>query len=352
MSETSQQPDLFPYWLKGEAVVNFGDYLTEIFLDRLLLEPKAHDRKTSTWQRQIASIRLVGSTIGDWFVDQDSEQNGPGDVVFWGCGLREHRPISNGRRPRVKFHGVRGPLTRDVLGLPVTTTLGDPGLLIPLLHQPARYGGGGRVVFPHFLETMPTEKILAISGADRVCHVRLAPRPEEFFRLVDQIAAADLVLTGALHVAIVAHAYGRPFAYWGGGYVDIPFKWMDFAASIGIGSYFVPDVILAAEIYVHAIAPYQRKLPLVPLLGSCPLHVRPSMLFKAQIYDLQKGRDPLKLGLRQRMGFQSARPARKTFRAQDPDASTAGRYKSRLVGTGIRALAPSRPALRRLEDSA
>jgi hypothetical protein len=59
---------------------------------------------------------------------------------------------------------------------------------------------------------------------------------------INVIAGADFVLTGSLHGAILAQAYGIPWAAYDDGYVDVPAKWLDWAAYLGIRIQFVDSL--------------------------------------------------------------------------------------------------------------
>ena len=129
------------YWRhKGPGgLQNFGDYLTELFLAEMLALPRCPADAFHLIGSVIHEPRLY-RTLGEVGADPATAK-----VAFWGCGLRSETPLSAVARERCVFLGVRGPLTRDVLGLPADTVLGDPGLLLPLL-QPAPRQRPGRTV--------------------------------------------------------------------------------------------------------------------------------------------------------------------------------------------------------------
>jgi hypothetical protein len=124
-------PIIISYWLKGEATQNFGDFLTEYFLQHTFLTPSV----------AAAGYRLVGSAISDYTINDDLMRitgGKSGKLVFWFCGMREDTPLAPELRARCQFHGIRGPLSRKHLGLPEDTVLGDPGFLMPILFQPTK----------------------------------------------------------------------------------------------------------------------------------------------------------------------------------------------------------------------
>jgi hypothetical protein len=103
--------------------------------------------------------------------------------------------------------------------------------------------------------------------------------------ILDKIAGASFVLSGSLHGAIIACAYNRPFAFWDSGMIDIPFKWDDFSASVGIPSVFVKNVEEAVAVYEMQLKPKIKKPPLTPILDACPFAIKPSKLVLAMAAD-------------------------------------------------------------------
>lgn len=263
------------YWLKGQPHQNFGDYLSELLAVRLLRYPKV----------EAEVYHLVGSVIDDWF-DGGALQRLTGSAAFWGCGVRSEQGISPDNRKKAQFFGVRGPISRDVLGLPKETVLGDPGLLLPLIHSPnADVDTAGRTIcIPHLFDEREDKELTELSGADLVVRPLVDNNLESLSHLLDRIIAADFVLTASLHGAIVAFAFDRPFALWNNGHLDLPLKWRDFSLSVGFEPEFVPDVAKGRGTYA-AMSSQLVKRPLTPLLEVCPFSVRPAMLLRAMIAD-------------------------------------------------------------------
>ena len=268
------------YFVKGAPVQNFGDYLPELLAKVFFLHPRL----------DADAYRLIGSVIeADWIRRDLRRAVGieRGIVAFWGCGKRDATPLA----PRVlalcRFFGVRGPLTRDALGLPADTVLGDPGLLAPLMHAPAPAPetAGRAICIPHTEDKRSDAELIALSGADRVLRPEVQADEASLRRMLDRIAAARFVLTASLHGAIVACAYGRPFAFWDNGHIDVVFKWQDFAASIGVPCLFASGLGQAEALYAQALAPRLVVPPLTPILDVCPFAVRPAALLRALEHD-------------------------------------------------------------------
>jgi hypothetical protein len=267
------------YFNRGEAIQNFGDYLPELFARELLTYAKT----------EADCYLLIGSVIDPGFLRRARREalgSDYGQLALWGCGARKPATNLGQLRSDLTFLGVRGPLTRDLLGLPASTPLGDSGLLVPLLHRPraSPVTAGKAICIPHVHYQPPTETI-RLTGAEVCVSPVIAATESALREIIDKIAGADFVLTASLHGAVLAAAYGRPFAFWDSGAIDAPFKWHDFAASLGFEAMFVSSVSAGRRLYEQQIAPKIRLLPMVPLLEACPFAVRPSVLVDALVAD-------------------------------------------------------------------
>ena len=261
------------YWLQGEGVQNFGDFLSEYLLQNLFYPQPSLGRE----------IRIIGSCIDDGFMDSPPRSRDGGDLdghgpIFWGCGLRREDGLSAERRRGAEILSVRGPLTHAALRLTPTVPIGDPALLLPALYSPAGQRDPNRptLIVPHFHDKRNDGELLSLTGCAAVLRPNIPNDLASIGEFIDQIVAADFVLCGAMHAAIVAAAYDRPFAFWDSGEVDLPFKWRDFAASVGIPCVFHSELTAAEAHYRAAIAPAIRIPVLWPVLVASPLPVRPN----------------------------------------------------------------------------
>lgn len=266
------------YWRKGESVQNFGDFLA----------PYIKVRSLSASIVPHSNVWLIGSVIDDTIIDNvlpkstDDLKSLP--LVFWCCGMRGDQPLRTPNKVMCRFLGIRGPLSRDALGLPIDTPLGDPGLLLPILYSPSPARHAGKIIaIPHFCEARGDEELKNLSGVD----VILRPALETFSdieNLINEIAAARLVLCGSLHAAITAFAYNVPFAYWDTGFIDTPFKWHDFSALINVESRWVKS---AEEAVSHPLDVSRSWKPaMTSLLSCCPFAVKPAVLARAIAHDI------------------------------------------------------------------
>ncbi|MDZ4736501.1 MAG: polysaccharide pyruvyl transferase family protein [Rhodospirillaceae bacterium] len=234
-SNEPKLPACVVYWRRGQPVANFGDFLT-VVLYRRLFEGPPHDPQSR--------IHLIGSVIAPRHI-ADSLRVGFQRAMFWGCGMRNPVPLDTENRNRARFGGIRGLLSRDLIGLaPKTTPIGDSALLLPMFYKPRPVPdiAGRAICMPHISSDATDASLLQESGADLVVRSAIAPTQEACEAIIDTIASAGFVLTGSLHGAILAFAYGVPFAYFGGRPIDVPFKWVDFSSSIGFDCEFVQTV--------------------------------------------------------------------------------------------------------------
>lgn len=277
------------YYTRGHEQYNFGDYLTEYFCQRLLIEPFV----------EAEVYRLVGSAISDDLAERDLGKLRPdARLSYWCCGARGPEGLSERFKSQCDFWGVRGPLTRDALGLEPDMPMGDPGFLVPLLYEPKRLENlsGRTACMPHFSGVSRGAELQAQVGAQ----VLLSPSVssiEEMEALFDQISSVDFLLTASLHGAILACAFGVSFAFWDYGEVDVPFKWEDICALLGIECAFHSD-LTQAQAWWRTQSGKLKQPALMPMLAACPFAVRPAFVRKAIILDAERDHiaSPLNIG--------------------------------------------------------
>ncbi len=283
--ELSSAADLVPenvvYWLKGESVQNFGDFLAAFFMHRLFVPELV----------PAAAIYLIGSALADFTllpVPTPGRVTSSSRMIYWGCGLRAEASLRDGRHPAVEILSVRGPLTRSLLCLGQSVPFGDPGLLLPILHRAPDCAPRGTVIVPHFHDRRPDAALLEISGCECVLRPNLPNDVGAIEEFLDSLLRAEFALCGSLHAAIARAAYGRPFAYWDSGSVDLPFKWQDFSASVGIPCQFEARIERAREQWEAEIAPSLTLPPLSPLLAAAPFPVQPDAFLRTVAWDIDR----------------------------------------------------------------
>jgi GT2 family glycosyltransferase/glycosyltransferase involved in cell wall biosynthesis/SAM-dependent methyltransferase len=270
------------YWRKGAAVQNFGDFLSELLLAELFLPEPDTGRE----------IRIIGSCIDDGLVATAkiaTEFTNLKSHIFWGCGLRREDGLGESARDVSEFLTVRGPLSRSFLRLGDDVPVGDPGLLLPALHQVREEKkSNDTLLVPHFLDTRSDEELRQLSGCSRVLRPNIPNRMTAITDFIDELVGSEFVLCGSLHAAITAAAYGKPFAFWNSGNIDIPFKWRDFAASLSIPCEFHERIESARIHYASEIAPRLQMPVLWPLLVAAPMAIRPDAFAKVARLDVSR----------------------------------------------------------------
>ena len=271
------------HWRQDDRIKNFGDYLAAYLTEKIFEPISWHD----------GTVHVIGSVIADFLVpesDFDAEGRRIPNVVFWGCGARDEDGLSDDRIARSEILAVRGPLTASVLKLGAVKPQGDIALFLPAVYEPRQSATttGKTVCIPHFWDNRP-DTYFTETGCDVVLRTNIAEGRAEILGLIDAIASADFVLTASLHGAIVAAAYGRPFAFWDNGHVDLPFKWQDLAAFLSIPSRFAASLAEAKALYAAEIAPSLSIPSLWAFLACAPFPIRPEALVKIAAHEVERG---------------------------------------------------------------
>lgn len=151
-------------------------------------------------------------------------------IRVWGTGAFGSDALKDSR-DKLTVAAVRGPMTRDMMGLDAATPLGDPGLLIDTMdtQAPKKYRWG---IIPHVVDI----KVPAIQQLhddnEKSCLINLAD--EDVLAVARQIRSCDFIISTSLHGLITADAFGIPSVWMrasgniGGG----DWKFMDYFASV------------------------------------------------------------------------------------------------------------------------
>lgn len=262
---------LSAYWRDTRSVINFGDYITEVLFQRFGYRYYSVHRAKAEGRLDEFDRMVYGgcSMIDDYWLSK------PGPPIhLWGTGYWG-APIDPSTLARVTFHAVRGPLTRDLLGLSPEIPLGDPSVLLPLFfprtdHAPR----SGRFYVPHFFARFPSRAELRRIGVDSALDTRVTKRT--WWELLRRLESAEFILTDSLHAAIVAHSYGTPWALCSRPHqlLDKPIKWQDWFAYLDIEG--TPAVTTLSEglSWWNETGSRARIPDVGPLLAACPLQIR------------------------------------------------------------------------------
>lgn len=207
-----------PGWLRaarvgGAPFRNFGDELSRNVVQY------ATGKRPRWAPASRADLFAVGSII-------EKAVAGGAECDVWGSGVRGHADVS-GDRSQTRFLAVRGTFTRDVLGLPLSTPLGDPALLLRSMR--GRAEGGDRIVLiPHYHAFNSRSGHKQILMARRAGWRVVSPT-QSLDSILLEIQSAALVLSSSLHGKIVADAIGIPAAFVDfGSRTEIDFKYRDY----------------------------------------------------------------------------------------------------------------------------
>lgn len=220
---TSRKPITTFWW---DDVVNFGDLLTPYLLRKYGFTPI----KVSKEDAQLLGVGSILQSLHETY-------NG----IILGSGLIEEKRVSF---PNAKILAVRGELTRDLIGAPVDTILGDPGLLAAIHYKDRpsvvfKYG-----IVPHYID-QPSLGLRAIQKkiGESALMIDVKRRPEEVFY---DIARCEMIISSSLHGIIIAHSMNKHAAWivlsdnvHGDG-----FKFSDYSSSLKIK---IPPVFINDE---------------------------------------------------------------------------------------------------------
>lgn len=206
-------------WSEYDSLVNFGDMLTEVILAAMGIQY----RPVSEAPEGFPTLLAVGTILDRARIEIMTQKSNP--VYVWGSGYRTN-PVFLRHSPKIHWHAVRGPLTRDILWLPRDIPLGDPALVLPQMYD--RVPNGKIICVPHWQSVFRAKADLSVMVSPLV-------KRDAVLDTVMTIAGADFVLAGSLHAAIIAHAYGVPWAFWGMCSDNDKVKWQDWTAYLGLG---------------------------------------------------------------------------------------------------------------------
>jgi len=241
---------------------NVGDILAPIITSRLFgVEVVRVFKSVPQEYDGIPILAGLGSCLGYY---------GEWPLRVWGTGFepgymdRKARAYQ-GNRPLWRVHAVRGHVTRTILKLGGDVAIGDPAILTPRIYQP-------QAVLPrqvrYFVHCDNRECPLAEEGVERIS-ARMDP-----FDAIDLICASRFVFTEALHVAILAQAYGIPWAWSLDKHIRAMVKWFDWFSSLGVRARcFAPSELAEARRWYDKVHRSFTELDEDSLLKAFPADV-------------------------------------------------------------------------------
>jgi pyruvyltransferase len=214
------------YYQRRDGGINFGDGLSPLIFEAVSGRPVVRARMP------FAAYVGLGSLLRR--VTREAYQRvllgGMRPIKVWGSGFIEDGP----RRSRFMLDvlAVRGPLSRDRLGLPADTVLGDPGLLVPRLLPslpPKQHRWG---IVPHYVDEHAPALARLLAATPGAVLIPMTIDPLESLR---RIAACDFIASSSLHGLIAADALGIPNwrLRFGDGITGGDYKFTDYALGVG-----------------------------------------------------------------------------------------------------------------------
>lgn len=203
------------YWSR---IPNFGDKLVMPVIQGIL----GNDVKLS-----LASIGDTGKLVS---IGTSADAIREGDVVY-GTGADKRIDLSWEPVTAAEYVCVRGPMTRELLatkGIQVPERYLDPARLLPRFHDYPVNPSGKIMLIPNYRDVGAA---IALRGVEDDSAYRFGSVLTGWGPLTDEIRAAKLVISSALHPIIVAEAYGVPAVWVNDG--RGAFKFEDYYASTG-----------------------------------------------------------------------------------------------------------------------
>lgn len=213
---------------------NFGDEINALLWDRLLPADFLDDDSRDLFLG-------IGSIIFDSYPATSHKH-----VIGSGYGAYTDPPDLKDGTWNVVW--VRGPLTAQTLGLDGNAAITDAAVLLRALRlsPPARTSGAA--FMPHY-ESIGRGNWQTVCDRAGVTYLDPTRDPVE---LIGQIQSASVLITEAMHGAIVADALRTPFIAVTPTHRSHRFKWGDWAQSVGLELNAVPPILSSTtDAYVH-----------------------------------------------------------------------------------------------------
>ncbi len=198
---------------------NFGDDLNSTLWDQLF--PGLLDQDNTT------IFSGIGSHLNSTFAARYRES---AHVVF-GTGYGYGSAIGT-LPPDWNVYFVRGPLTADSLGLDRSIAITDAAVLIRLVHSVSEPRNIKAAFMPHVASIESDEATWQTICSELGLHLIDVRRPLD--EVLSEIGRSQVLLTEALHGAIVADALRTPWVPFVSNPTISSLKWRDWCGSIEV----------------------------------------------------------------------------------------------------------------------
>lgn len=197
---------------------NFGDELNRWLWDRMLPE---------AWGDADDGILFVG--IGT-ILDKNLPAARACVVFGAGAGYDAAPADISSSSARWRIYGVRGPLTARALKLDKRLAMTDPAILLATMPDFKGLKRSGTIFIPHW-------KSVRYGYWQAICKdigIEFVDPCQDSKSVVARIASAEKVVAESMHAAIIADAFRVPWIPVALSREISPFKWVDWAASLGV----------------------------------------------------------------------------------------------------------------------
>ena len=242
------------------SLYNVGDLLAPIITEKITNKEVIKVFKSIPKEYKEERILAgLGSFLGYY---------GDYPISDWGTGfepgyLNRIARLNPGSRQDWEYHAVRGHLTKTVLGIKNDVVIGDAALVMPVFYNPTVLNENPKRYFRHYSNNSNPN----ITNEFIIHSTRMDP-----LKAIDLITNSQFVFTEALHVAILAQAYGVPWAWSLNKHKRAMFKWFDWFSSLSIASkWFHPQNSAQAEMWFENNYRSMQKINPNDLLNAFPL---------------------------------------------------------------------------------
>ncbi|HEY2781538.1 MAG TPA: polysaccharide pyruvyl transferase family protein [Steroidobacteraceae bacterium] len=212
------RPPAMRVHLAAQVQGNFGDELNRWLWQELLADVTCNADD---------DVLFVG--IGT-VLDRNLPQARMTVVFGTGTGYTPAPPDISPHPSRWRFYGVRGPLTARALKLDKRVAMTDPAILLASLPEFTRRERHGVIFVPHW-------KSVRYGDWEGICKslgIEFIDPCQDSKRVVRRIASAKKVIAESMHAAIIADAFRVPWIPVALSREISPFKWVDWASSLGV----------------------------------------------------------------------------------------------------------------------
>ena len=201
------------FWWTGQR--NFGDLITPYLLSRYGYTPLLTSKKSP------ACLVATGSLI------EMLPYAFSGTILGTGLIAQSNHPL-----PYARFLAVRGPRTRDCLGLDADLPLGDPALLVGKFIQSRNIINEVGLI-PHYVDKKDpgVARLKRFFGEDAIT-IDVMKDPGDVF---SKVSTCGFVFSSSLHGIIVAQSLGIRAAWvkFSNKVAGDGFKFLDYSESVG-----------------------------------------------------------------------------------------------------------------------